>query len=93
MYLFTERDSLVSIATLVKSKAFWKHVESCGVLITAIKDALQENGNKERIRTQVKALITQFISIPVSLNFTYFKNTIFVSGMEIYEPRHFGRDS
>ena len=75
VYLLTERNSLVAIATLVEKVAFWKHVESCSVLMTAIKDTLHESDKKEQIRIQVKALMTQFISVLVShtdlLNFNY----------------------
>ena len=65
-YLFTERDSLVSIEKLVRSQPFWDHVKECGTLINAMNETI-ERSNKEQIRIKVKLLLTQFISIPVSI--------------------------
>ena len=68
-YLITERDSLVFIVTLAKRKGFWEHIQECATLIAAMKGAIQEStsSKKEQIRIIVKALLTQFISIPVSV--------------------------
>lgn len=66
-YLIAERDSLVSVATLAKRRVFWEHIQECATLITATRDAIQESSKKEQIRVIVKALLTQFISIPVSV--------------------------
>lgn len=66
-YVFTERDSLVSIATLVNDKPFWQHVEQCGVVLCAIQESIQQSGRKEQVRIKVRALMTEFISIPVCL--------------------------
>ena len=65
-YLCTERDSLISVTALVNDEAFWNHVKECGTLINAMKEIIQESPDKEKIRVKVKALLTQFISIPVS---------------------------
>ena len=57
----------MSVATLVKSELFWGHVELCGVLLSAMKDTIKRSDKKEQMRVKVKVLMTEFISIPVSL--------------------------
>ena len=66
LYLFTEKDSLVSVTVVANSKIFWSHVRKCGILINAIKDKIQESPNKDKIRIKFKALVAQFMSVPVS---------------------------
>ena len=67
-HLITERDSLVSVATLAKSKAFWEHIQECATLIAAIKETIQEDALRIPVGHIVQVLLTQFISIPVSVN-------------------------
>ena len=66
LYLFTEKDSLVSVKVIVNSEIFWSHVRKCGILINAIKDNIHASPHKDNIRIKVKALLTQFMSVPVS---------------------------
>ena len=65
VYLFTERNLLVSLETLMRSQPFWDHVKECGMLINAINETIEES-DKKQLRIKVKLLLTQFISIPVS---------------------------
>lgn len=66
VYLSTERDSLVSVGKLIDSQSFWGHIEECGLMINAMNQAIQKC-DKDQIRTHVKLLLTQFTSIPVSM--------------------------
>ena len=78
LYLFTERDSLVSVSTLANDEKFWTHVKQCGILINAMNDVIQESSNKEIIRIRVKALVTQFISLSVSYNILVMRISVYL---------------